>query len=133
MELSNYGHFRNVDHDSPMNHTGRTTNRLTYEAFNNVILPLYTNIWHLNLNPYDCRVENLAVVTIEDRTRLKMEREFLNNSVDEMIKREPLIRTFMDPEEYFKLLKIPKRIFTNWKKRNNPELGKYKKRSFQHD
>lgn len=117
IEVSNYGHFRNIDdEDNHMNKTGRVVHVLTYEAFNGVKLKKNTYIIPKNMNPYDTRIENLIISTPFNNERLKQERQFIKNTLDEMLRKEPKIPGGMDPEEYWIQLGIPRRYMTYWRK-----------------
>lgn len=117
IEVSNYCHFRNIDDDdNRMNQTGRVAHILAYEAFNNVKLKKNTYVIPGNMNPYDLRIENLIISTPLNKERLKQERQFIKNTLDEMLKREPRISQFMDPEEYWMQLGMPKRYMSYYRK-----------------
>ncbi len=127
VEVSNYGHFRNIGTDTDfINNTKRTVAALVYEAFNEVKLKPYTNVVPKNMNPYDMRVCNLDIVKAGDMARIKQDRAFVNETVNQMILKEPFISQFYEPEAYFVLLGMPLRMIKNWKKVKHPKPRKLK-------
>lgn len=117
IEVSNYGHFRNIGTDKDFrNYTGKIIPVLVYEAFHNVKLRPYTSVISANLNPYDMRIENLIIHDPNDRELRQQYKRFREETVAQMIKREPSIPKSLEPEEYFKMLGIPVKILNMWKK-----------------
>jgi len=113
IELNQYCHFRSLDPKTIKNTTGYTEKRLAYEIFRNTQVPDYVQLFHLNNNPYDCHVGNLALHSLQLKRQRK---EFYISTAFEMAKREKVgLQICETVDEYWEILQIPNIYVKHWK------------------
>lgn len=108
--------------------------KLIYECFNNVILPAYCRVRPKNSNPYDIRLENIEVIMTEEVTKertesIQRERDFRNETVNQMLLREKDLDDDVDVYLYFKDFGISHLIMKNWMSKSPWYKKHYSKKS----
>lgn len=93
--------------------------KLIYECFSNEILPAYCRVRPKNCNPYDLRIENIEVITEGRWNKIRIssverEKNFRNQTVNEMLRKEKELSEGIDVYLRFKDLKIPDLMMKKW-------------------
>jgi hypothetical protein len=89
---------------------------LVWECWTGEELKPFTNIRYKNLNFYDTSFENLEILVVDDKGRQDKERQFLINTVDQMLLREEIFGDRRDMVDYFTELGVPQRFIKAWQK-----------------